>query len=701
MLVLAIAAWVVGAKMYGLYERDEEHVDHSTIDEVVGVFQLVTLGAWLYFLASWARRLRETRTSPRLVIFWLLADSLRHVGPRARPRGREAQPALPPEHDHHRRRPHRPARRAEAPPAPGVRHQPRRLRRRASRGRAGPSSSTSRSLGQPDQLGEIIELLDIERVIIAFSDADHEELLETIRELRKLGRPDRHRPAPVRDRRAEGRHPHVRGSRARRSAAGQRLSPSSRLLKRASTIVVARPDADRPRAGDGGDRGRDPARLDRAGAVPAAAARARDAPVHRPQVPHDARRHRPGRAPPLHRDHADAPCLAERATGSTSSIAPSSVTRVGRFLRKTSLDELPQLFNVLAGEMSLVGPRPCLDYETEGFAEHHFERFLMPPGLTGLWQVTARARSTFGEALDMDVEYVRGWSLEPRPPAASQDPVLPRPDASDRMMPSIFPREVSRRARPHRRRRPRLLGPEPDPQPERSRRRRPALDLRPRPVAARHVRPALSDRPLHARLRGSARRSRARRSRDRDAGLDALSARARGAPSRQARVHREAARRVGRARRRSSRRWRAERGLTLMPGHTFLYSPPVNTIRDLIRSRRARRHLLHLDEPREPRSASVRRQRRVGPRPARLLDPPLLARGDAVPPVGDEPQLHLPERSPISPSSTSSTSRVRSHMSSSRGSRRASCAGRRSSARGRWWCTTTSATSRCASSTRA
>ena len=87
------------------------------------------------------------------------------------------------------------------------------------------------------------------------------------------------------------------------------------------------------------------------------------------------------------------------------------MTSVGRFLRKTSLDELPQLFNVLGGDMSLVGPRPCLDYETEGFAEHHFERFLMPPGLTGLWQVTARARSTFGEALDMDVEYVRGWSF--------------------------------------------------------------------------------------------------------------------------------------------------------------------------------------------------------------------------------------------------------------------------------------------------
>jgi lipopolysaccharide/colanic/teichoic acid biosynthesis glycosyltransferase len=88
-----------------------------------------------------------------------------------------------------------------------------------------------------------------------------------------------------------------------------------------------------------------------------------------------------------------------------------AVTRSGRWLRRTSLDELPQLLNVLKGDMSLVGPRPCLAYETELFAPHHFERFLVPAGLTGLWQVTARASSTFAEALDMDVLYARGWSL--------------------------------------------------------------------------------------------------------------------------------------------------------------------------------------------------------------------------------------------------------------------------------------------------
>jgi len=87
------------------------------------------------------------------------------------------------------------------------------------------------------------------------------------------------------------------------------------------------------------------------------------------------------------------------------------ITRVGRWLRRRSLDELPQLINVLRGDMSLVGPRPCIEYETELFKPHQFERFLVPAGLTGLWQVAARANSTFGEALDMDVAYARGWSL--------------------------------------------------------------------------------------------------------------------------------------------------------------------------------------------------------------------------------------------------------------------------------------------------
>jgi lipopolysaccharide/colanic/teichoic acid biosynthesis glycosyltransferase len=87
------------------------------------------------------------------------------------------------------------------------------------------------------------------------------------------------------------------------------------------------------------------------------------------------------------------------------------VTTTGRWLRRTSLDELPQLINVLRGDMSLVGPRPCLPYEVDSFLPHHYERFAVPAGITGMWQVLARAHATFREALDMDVAYARGWSF--------------------------------------------------------------------------------------------------------------------------------------------------------------------------------------------------------------------------------------------------------------------------------------------------
>jgi exopolysaccharide biosynthesis polyprenyl glycosylphosphotransferase len=119
--------------------------------------------------------------------------------------------------------------------------------------------------------------------------------------------------------------------------------------------------------------------------------------------------------PAVHRDYIARAMAGGASSDSASGLfkldQESAVTPFGRFLRSTSLDELPQLLNVLRGEMSLVGPRPCLPYEVEYFQPHHFERFDVPPGITGLWQVTARAHTTFAEALDMDVAYARGWSL--------------------------------------------------------------------------------------------------------------------------------------------------------------------------------------------------------------------------------------------------------------------------------------------------
>jgi lipopolysaccharide/colanic/teichoic acid biosynthesis glycosyltransferase len=85
----------------------------------------------------------------------------------------------------------------------------------------------------------------------------------------------------------------------------------------------------------------------------------------------------------------------------------SRVTRVGAFVRKTSIDEWPQLLNVLAGHMAIVGPRPAVVYELEFYRPEHFARFTVRPGITGLWQVSGRNQLGFLEMLDLDVEYVR------------------------------------------------------------------------------------------------------------------------------------------------------------------------------------------------------------------------------------------------------------------------------------------------------
>ena len=89
----------------------------------------------------------------------------------------------------------------------------------------------------------------------------------------------------------------------------------------------------------------------------------------------------------------------------------SRITRVGAFLRKTSLDELPQFINVLKGEMSLVGPRPPVPYEVEAYDIWHRRRLLeAKPGITGLWQVSGRSRVTFDDMVRLDLHYARTWS---------------------------------------------------------------------------------------------------------------------------------------------------------------------------------------------------------------------------------------------------------------------------------------------------
>lgn len=87
------------------------------------------------------------------------------------------------------------------------------------------------------------------------------------------------------------------------------------------------------------------------------------------------------------------------------------VTAVGRVLRRYSLDELPQLFNVLAGHMSLVGPRPALPAEVDAYTERERGRLAVRPGITGLWQVSGRSDLDWDTSISLDLHYVRSWSL--------------------------------------------------------------------------------------------------------------------------------------------------------------------------------------------------------------------------------------------------------------------------------------------------
>jgi len=86
------------------------------------------------------------------------------------------------------------------------------------------------------------------------------------------------------------------------------------------------------------------------------------------------------------------------------------ITPIGRWLRRFSLDELPQLFNVLKGDMSLVGPRPAIPYEVSNYRDRHRRRLETLPGITGLWQVSGRNRLSFEEMVELDIYYLENWT---------------------------------------------------------------------------------------------------------------------------------------------------------------------------------------------------------------------------------------------------------------------------------------------------
>jgi exopolysaccharide biosynthesis polyprenyl glycosylphosphotransferase len=403
----SIPVWVVVAKLSGLYDHDDERAAHSTADEVVGVFNVVTAGLWFFWLLSWLTGVTSPSV-PKLGLFWLLAIVL--IGA-----GRTAARAVCRRSATYLQNTliigageigQLVARKVLQHPEYGlnilgfVDAHPR--ARREDLGHLA-------LLGTPEDLPEIVRLLDVERVVVAFSKESHKETLELVRSLRDL---DVH--VDIVPRLFEVFGPNVDVHTLEGiplvGLPPVRLSRSSRYMKRAIDVIGATIALifTAPLFLYAAVR----IKLDSPGPI---FFRQRRLGMNRREfIPLKFRTMYVGTDDVAHREFIRStmsPQAPMRSNGLYKLERPDAVTPFGRWLRRTSLDELPQLINVLRGDMSLVGPRPCIPYETENFAPHHFERFLVPAGLTGLWQVTARARSTFGEALDMDVAYARGWSL--------------------------------------------------------------------------------------------------------------------------------------------------------------------------------------------------------------------------------------------------------------------------------------------------
>jgi exopolysaccharide biosynthesis polyprenyl glycosylphosphotransferase len=402
----SLPLWVVLAKLAGLYDRDEERTDHSTADDLIGVFYLVTVCTWLLFAAMYATPV--TPKFPKLFTFWFAAVALVPVM-------RISARSLCRSQIHYIQNTvivgagdigQLIARKLLQHPEYGlnlvgfVDTMPK--ERRADLGHL-------TVLGELDDLPSLIDLLDVERVIFAYSHDSSEDVVAMVRSLH-----DRNVQIDVVPRLFDLIGPRVDFHSVEGmpllSLRPTRIGRSSMFLKRVLDVVLAslalvftaplfawiawriRRDSRGPilfRQQRVGMDGREFTFLK----------------FRTMEVGADNGEHRAYIERSLNEK------LAPEANGLFKLDRRDAITPFGHFLRRTSLDELPQLLNVLRGDMSLVGPRPCIPYEVDGFEPHHHERFSVPAGMTGLWQVTARAHSTFREALDMDVLYARSWSL--------------------------------------------------------------------------------------------------------------------------------------------------------------------------------------------------------------------------------------------------------------------------------------------------
>ncbi len=405
LLISALPAWIVAAKLYGLYDRDEEGTDHSTVDDISGVFQLTTLMSWLLFALCYLLPVAHPAFG-KIFTFWAVATV---AIPLARACGRA----------YCRRRAgylqntvivgagdvgQLIARKLLHHPEYGINivglvdSEPK---------ERGPGLADLTLLGGTEELPALIRRFDVHRVIIAFSRESHGHTLDLIRGLK-----DFDVQVDVVPRLYELIPPYLRMNQVEGvpllSLPPFRLARSSQLVKRCFDVAVAVPaliiltpvfavlavliklDSPGPvffrqvRMGAG----------DRTFRIYKFRSMRADADERKHEVAHLNKHLEEGGDPRMFKIKGD-----------------PRVTRIGSWLRRYSVDELPQLINVVRGEMSLVGARPLI-LEEDHSVEHWGRRRLdLRPGITGLWQVLGRNNIPFEEMLALDYRYVTNWSL--------------------------------------------------------------------------------------------------------------------------------------------------------------------------------------------------------------------------------------------------------------------------------------------------
>ena len=398
-----LPVWVIAAKVYGLYDRDEQNAEHSTADDFASIFHLVTVAVWLFFAFSWITGLTEP-SQAKLAAFWasaIASITACRVAGRAVARSRPSyvQNAL----------------------IVGAGEVGQSIARKllkhpeyainvvgfvdsAPKERRDDLGETQ-LLGPLDQVRDIVVACDVERVIVAFSNESDDEMLEVARSLKDLDV-----QVDIVPRLFEIIGPRLRINSIEGvsivSMPPLRLSRSSRLLKRSFDLIVA----------SAALIVLSPfllvialmVKLDSSGPLVFTqlrmGARDRTFRIYKFRTMMHGADSQKAALVSLNK-HASGDARMFKIPGDPR------VTRVGRFLRRYSLDELPQLFNVLRGEMSLVGPRPLVLDEDEFVESWARQRLALRPGMTGYWQILGRTDIPFSEMVKLDYLYVTNWTL--------------------------------------------------------------------------------------------------------------------------------------------------------------------------------------------------------------------------------------------------------------------------------------------------